>query len=108
MSPTRLEALITAGLVHSDRSPARRLTANEAIAREAERQLGTARIDALVAAAGSRMLDDEAEWLDETPDATRDELESHYRAVVETIESVLATTEEHEQEERGPEVEEED
>ncbi|KTS65651.1 hypothetical protein NS206_04120 [Microbacterium testaceum] len=62
VSPTRLEALITAGLVHSDRSPARRLTANEAIAREAERQLGTGRIDALVAAAGSRMLDDEAEW----------------------------------------------
>ncbi|MDF2667329.1 MAG: DNA-binding protein [Microbacterium sp.] len=61
-SHTRIEALITAGLVHSDDSPARRLTANEAIAREAERQLGSARIDALVAAAGARMLEADGEW----------------------------------------------
>ncbi|KTR96846.1 hypothetical protein NS220_00140 [Microbacterium testaceum] len=62
VSHTRIEALITAGLVHSDDSPARRLTANEAIAREAERQLGTRRIDALVAAAGVRMLEADGEW----------------------------------------------
>lgn len=61
-SHARLEALITAGLVHSDDSPARRLTANEAIAREAERQLGTARIDALITAAGTRMLEADGEW----------------------------------------------
>lgn len=59
---SRLEAMITAGLIHSDDSPARRLTANEALAREAERQLGTPRIEALVDAAGERMLDDGGEW----------------------------------------------
>jgi len=61
-SHTRIDALITAGLVHSDDSPARRLTANEAIAREAERQVGAARIDALVASAGVRMLEADGEW----------------------------------------------
>ncbi|WZH36948.1 MAG: LuxR C-terminal-related transcriptional regulator [Microbacterium enclense] len=62
VSAARLEGMITAGLVHSDESPARRLTANEALAREAERQLGTARIEALIDAAGMRMLDDDGEW----------------------------------------------
>lgn len=62
VSASRLEAMITAGLVHSDESPARRLTANEALAREAARQLGPSRIDALVEAAGDRMLDDGGEW----------------------------------------------
>jgi len=62
LSPSRLEAMITAGLVHSDETPARRLTANEALARESERQLGSARIDALVTAAGTRMLADDGEW----------------------------------------------
>ncbi len=61
-SHTRIDALITAGLVHSDDSPARRLTANEAIAREAERQVGAARIDALIASAGVRMLEADGEW----------------------------------------------
>lgn len=60
-SHARIDALITAGLVHSGDSPARRLTANEAIAREAERRVGTARIDALIASAGVRMLEADGE-----------------------------------------------
>lgn len=57
-----MESLLASGLLHSDESPARRLTANEMLARESARQLGTARVDALVERAGARMLRESDEW----------------------------------------------
>ncbi|MGN7968405.1 LuxR C-terminal-related transcriptional regulator [Microbacterium sp. 22296] len=57
-----LHALTARGLVHADRSPQRRLTANDLIAQEARRRLGASHVEALVDAVGRRMLAECDEW----------------------------------------------
>lgn len=57
-----LESLLASGLLYADDSPARRLTANEMLARESARQLGAEGVDALVERAGARMLRESEEW----------------------------------------------
>jgi DNA-binding CsgD family transcriptional regulator len=57
-----LHALLARGLLHADPSPERRLTANDLIAQEAQRRLGVSRVDAIVDAAGRRMLAESDEW----------------------------------------------
>jgi len=55
-------ALIARGLLHADASSDRRLTANDLVAQEAQRQLGDAYVDALIETAGTRMLAEADEW----------------------------------------------
>ncbi|MDQ1137356.1 DNA-binding CsgD family transcriptional regulator [Microbacterium sp. SORGH_AS 1204] len=57
-----IQALVARGLLHTDASPQRRLTANDLVAQEAQRRVGTAATDALVEAAGRRMLSEADEW----------------------------------------------
>ncbi|MCJ1708102.1 helix-turn-helix transcriptional regulator [Microbacterium sp. VKM Ac-2923] len=57
-----IQSLVARGLLHADPSAERRLTANDLVAQEAQRRLGPSRIDALVAAAGRRMLAEADEW----------------------------------------------
>ncbi|WP_270352466.1 helix-turn-helix transcriptional regulator [Microbacterium testaceum] len=57
-----VHALLASGLLHADPSSERRLTVNDLVAQEARRQLGTAYVDDLVRAAGSRMLAEDDEW----------------------------------------------
>lgn len=57
-----VQALVATGLLHADASVDRRLTANDLVAQEAQRQLGPSMIDALVEAAGTRMLTEAEEW----------------------------------------------
>lgn len=58
----RIQALVARGLLHADASADRRLTANDLIAQQAQRQLGAARVDEVVESAGHRMLRESAEW----------------------------------------------
>jgi DNA-binding CsgD family transcriptional regulator len=57
-----IEALVAEALLHVDGSAQRRLTANDLIAQEAERRLGVPSVDALIDAAGRRMLAEADEW----------------------------------------------
>lgn len=57
-----VHALLVDGLLHADSSADRRLTANDLIAREAERRLGASIVDALVDAAERRLLAEADEW----------------------------------------------
>lgn len=57
-----VEALVAGGQLHADVSPLRRLTANDVLAQEAERVLGSAVVDEAVEAAGVRMLGEADVW----------------------------------------------
>ncbi|WP_156784799.1 LuxR C-terminal-related transcriptional regulator [Microbacterium sp. BH-3-3-3] len=57
-----VDGLVAGGLMHADGTPARRLTANDLIAREGERQLGSACVRAVIDAACERMLAEADEW----------------------------------------------
>jgi DNA-binding CsgD family transcriptional regulator len=57
-----VDALVATRLLHDDGTPARRLTANAALAREAERRAGSASVDTVIAGAVTRMLDPSSEW----------------------------------------------
>jgi DNA-binding CsgD family transcriptional regulator len=57
-----VEALVAGGQVHADVSPLRRLIANDVLAQEAERVLGSAAVDEAVDAAGVRMLAEADVW----------------------------------------------
>lgn len=57
-----VDGLVASGLLHADGTAARRLTANDLIAREAERQLGSACARAVIDAASDRMLAEADEW----------------------------------------------
>ncbi|WP_295854924.1 LuxR C-terminal-related transcriptional regulator [uncultured Microbacterium sp.] len=59
-------ALIAGGLLYADASVKRRLTVNDLVAHEAQRQLGEAHVDALVDTAGARMLAEADEWWSST------------------------------------------
>ncbi|MFG6474793.1 LuxR C-terminal-related transcriptional regulator [Microbacterium sp. P06] len=59
---TVLDALTSARLVHDDSTPAHRLTANAALAREASRRVGAAGVDALLEGAVTRMFAPTSEW----------------------------------------------
>ncbi|MDR6690703.1 DNA-binding CsgD family transcriptional regulator [Microbacterium sp. 1154] len=57
-----VRALVAGGLLHADASVDRRLTANDLVAQESQRRLGTATVDAILEAAGKRMLTEADEW----------------------------------------------
>lgn len=57
-----VEGMLSARLLHADDTLARHLTANESLARESQRQIGEAHVDALIDAAGARMLTADDEW----------------------------------------------
>ncbi|WP_191966614.1 helix-turn-helix transcriptional regulator [Microbacterium testaceum] len=57
-----VQALLATGLLHADASAERLLTANDLVGYEAQRRLGPDVVDALVEAAGSRMLAEADEW----------------------------------------------
>lgn len=57
-----VHALLARGTMSADASAERRLTANDLIAQEAGRRLGAAHVDALIDAAGRRMLAEAEEW----------------------------------------------
>lgn len=57
-----VRALVAGGLLHADTSVDRRLTANDLVAQESQRRLGTATVDAILEAAGKRMLTEADEW----------------------------------------------
>ncbi len=57
-----VHALLARGALYADGSIDRRLTANDVIALEAHRRLGAGHVDALVDAAGRRMLEEADEW----------------------------------------------
>lgn len=62
MSPSIVDGLVFARLVHDDGTPARRLAANPALAREAYRRSGPDAVDAVLHAAMERMLSPTSEW----------------------------------------------
>lgn len=55
-------ALLEGGQMHADSSAHRRLTVNDLLAAEAQRQLGSEHVDSLVEAAGARMLAEADVW----------------------------------------------
>ena len=59
-------ALIAGGLLHADASVDRRLTVNDLVAQEAQRQLGDAHVESLIDTAGARMLAEADEWWSST------------------------------------------
>lgn len=64
--PEAVDALLGSGLLHADRSPERRLTANDLFASGAHRELGDDAVDAVIERAGTRMLAAAGQWWSST------------------------------------------